>query len=442
MGTHQPDEIITTLAAIVGIAHITPWAALSPEQACRLQQAITPDTQLACIVHPSTLEMLATVVGYAHHHGWPLAIVGSGSKITWGGLRSGIQIAVSTAHLNRLVDHAVGDMTVTVEAGMPLSTLQPILAQEGQWLPVDPLYSDQATIGGTIATAATGSLRHRYGGIRDLLLGITIVRCDGQIAKAGGRVVKNVAGYDLMKLFTGSYGTLGVISQATFRVYPLPEATQTIVLVGDADNIAQASRTVVGSALTPIAVDLLSAELVKLLDLGTGLGLAVRFQGFSPSVIEQGDRVCAVADALGLTHQTLWGQADDQWWQHLHQSMAQTMAPAPPTLLCKVGIRSTEAVTLLQQVATLPGSRTIIHAASGTGWLRLADSIAIAEVMAIRAYCQAAGGYLSILEAPIALKQGCDLWGYHGNALDLMRRLKHQFDPSNLLNPGCFVGGI
>ncbi|MCS6815657.1 MAG: FAD-binding oxidoreductase, partial [Cyanobacteria bacterium] len=408
-------------------------------QACRLQQAITPDTQPACIVYPSTPEMLAAVVGCAHHQGWPLAIMGSGSKLTWGGLRSGIQVAVSTIRLNRLVDHAVGDMTVTVEAGMPLSTLQPILAQAGQWLPVDPLYGEQASVGGTIATAATGSLRHRYGGIRDLVLGITIVRCDGQLAKAGGRVVKNVAGYDLMKLFTGSYGTLGIISQATFRVYPLPEASQTVLLVGDADSVAQASRTVVGSALTPIAVDLLSADLAKSLGLGTDIGLAVRFQGFSASVTEQSDRVSAVADTLGLTHQILSNQADQQWWQQRQQAMAQT---TPPTLLCKVGIRSTEAVSLLRQVAALPASRAVIHAASGTGWLRLAESVAIADIMAIRAYCQAAGGYLSILEAPIALKQDCDLWGYHGNALDLMRRLKYQFDPSNLLNPGCFVGGI
>ena len=158
---------------------------------------------------------------------------------------------VSTQKLDRLIAHAVGDLTVTVEAGMKFAKLQEILATAGQFLPLDPAYPDRASIGGIIATADTGSLRHRYGGVRDLLLGITFVRADGKIAKAGGRVVKNVAGYDMMKLFTGAYGTLGILTEVTFRVYPLPTTEGTVILTGAADKLANLAKILLSKYFDP-----------------------------------------------------------------------------------------------------------------------------------------------------------------------------------------------
>ena len=171
---------------------------------------------------PVTAAELAELVRSAHHTKSPLSVAGNQSKSDWGGCITGAKTTISTQKLDRLIDHAIGDLTVTVEAGMKFDRLQQILATAQQFLPLDPAYPDRATIGGIIATADAGSLRHRYGGVRDLLLGINFVRADGKMAKAGGRVVKNVAGYDMMKLFTGSYGTLGILTEVTFRVYPLP----------------------------------------------------------------------------------------------------------------------------------------------------------------------------------------------------------------------------
>ncbi|UBF23829.1 FAD-binding oxidoreductase [Kovacikia minuta CCNUW1] len=226
------------LEEIVGASGITTWEALSSDQRERIKHAIAPHAEVHRIVYPNNPTELAAVIQSAYQNRWQILPCGAGSKLNWGGMVGGKDkgerikdksaasplIVVSTKNLNRVIEHAVGDLTVTVEAGVRFAELQQQLAQVGQFLAIDPAYPEQATIGGIVATADTGSLRQCYNSVRDMLLGVSFVRADGQMAKAGGRVVKNVAGYDLMKLFTGSYGTLGILTQVTFRVYPMPEA--------------------------------------------------------------------------------------------------------------------------------------------------------------------------------------------------------------------------
>ncbi|NES72750.1 MAG: FAD-binding oxidoreductase, partial [Okeania sp. SIO2D1] len=206
-------------------------------------------------------------------------------------LVSQVDLVVSTQKLNRIVEHAVEDLTVSVEAGVKLADLQQRLRAAGQFLPLDPAYPETATLGGILATADAGSWRQRYGGVRDLVLGLSVVRADGEIAKAGGKVVKNVAGYDLMKLFVASYGTLGIISEVTLRTYPLLKASQTVAAAGDESAIAKLTESLLCSALTPTAIDLLSTRLVEDLALGNGFGLLVRFQSLGASVEEQSQRL-------------------------------------------------------------------------------------------------------------------------------------------------------
>ena len=270
-------ELTPSLKALGETAGIQFWQTLDSQSQSTIAAAIEPDHLPSGVLSPGTAVELAAVVAETYQQRQTLLPCGHGSKLTWGGLVKVPDWVVSTDRLNRLIDHAVGDLTVTVEAGIGFAELQSTLAQAGQFLAIDPAFPDQATIGGIIATGDTGSLRQRYNSVRDMLLGITFVRSDGQIAKAGGRVVKNVAGYDLMKLFTGSYGTLGILTQATFRVYPLPEASQTVVLSGEADAIAQATQALMNSALTPVSADLLSES-------NPGYSLAVRFQSILPSV--------------------------------------------------------------------------------------------------------------------------------------------------------------
>jgi glycolate oxidase FAD binding subunit len=402
----------------------------------RVEKAVAPGTKIDCTVYPNTQEELAAVIAWAGQNRCAVLPCGSGSKLDWGGLVKGVKIAVSTARLNRLVEHAVGDLTVTAEAGMKFADLQQILAAAGQFLPIDPAYPQEATLGGIIATADAGSLRHRYRGVRDLLLGITFVRSDGKIAVAGGRVVKNVAGYDLMKLFTGAYGTLGVISQVTFRVYPLPESSGTVVLTGEVNALSQTAQILLSSALTPSAVDLLSPELVAKLGLGKGTGLIVRFQSIAESVKQQSVRLLEVAEKLGLQGTSCCENDEHQLWQRLPETMWDSGTKS--AIICKIGIRPSEAVTAINE---LPVQDAWIHAGSGLGVLRFENATA-QTLLQVRRGCEAKGGFLTVLAAPTEIKQQLDVWGYTGSAIDLMRRIKQQFDPENLLSPHRFISGI
>lgn len=451
MGTDfaQPSNFAQAIApmlqAIVGADQVFSWDGLDPTWRTRISQAIAPGQPVTCVVFPATVAELAAVITTAQQQRHPVLPCGNGSKLNWGGLvdtaNAAPLIVVSTQRLNRLIDHAVGDLTVTVEAGMTFAALQTLLAKAGQFLAIDPAYPDQATIGGIIATADTGSLRQRYNSVRDMLLGISFVRADGQVAKAGGRVVKNVAGYDLMKLFTGSYGTLGILTQVTFRVYPLPDASQTIVFSGGEAAIAQLTQTLLQSALTPSNLDLLSASVVKSLDLGQGVGLAVRFQSILPSVEEQIRKVAALGEALQLHSVSVSGEEETALWQRLRERMTDLLTEA--AIACKIGIQPSRAMVLLHQIDILPGCYAQIHAASGLGRFYMTDAATAPTALTqIRALCQEHHGFLSILAAPIPLKQQIDVWGYSGNGLDVMQQIKHQFDPNHLLNPRRFVGGI
>jgi glycolate oxidase FAD binding subunit len=329
-----------------------------------------------------------------------------------------------------------------VEAGMSFAELQSILAQAGQFLAIDPAYPEAATIGGIVATADTGSLRQQYNSVRDMLLGITFVRADGQIAKAGGRVVKNVAGYDLMKLFTGSYGTLGILTQLTFRLYPLPAAAQTIVLTGDAAAIAQLSQIILPSALTPTRFDLMSSGVVQHLGLGTGVGVAIQFQSIAASVQAQISKVTELGQTLGLTGLAFENGDDAALWQRLRERMTESTLDG--AIACKMGIQPSHTMDLLQiNDLSLPGWYALLHRSSGLGRIFIEDgSTGAAVLQEIRAICQEHQGFLSVLEAPIPLKQQLDVWGYAGNGLDVMRQIKHQFDATQILSPHRFVGGI
>ncbi|MDZ8222584.1 MULTISPECIES: FAD-binding oxidoreductase [unclassified Nostoc] len=434
MSNDKPQAVCASdFASIVGEENaVCLWENIELSQQKRIQQAIASGNSPSCILYPRTQQQLAAVIATAYTNNWRVLPCGSGSKLSWGGLVKGVDIVVSTERINQLIEHAVGDLTVTVEPGMKFSDLQALLAKSRQFLALDPTAPESATIGGIVATGDTGSLRQRYGSVRDQLLGVTFVRADGQIAKAGGRVVKNVAGYDLMKLLTGSYGTLGFISQLTFRVYPLAETSATVVLTGSAEAIFQAADILRGSALTPVQADLLSTKLVSSLGLGQGLGLIARFQSIKESVKEQSNRVLEVGQKLGLDGAIFADGDEANLWQRLQERIHTTATES--VITCKIGVLPTAAVEILAQVEW-----GLIHISSGLGLLQLEDKN---QVLKVRHYTQANRGFLTILEAPVAVKEQIDVWGYTGNALPLMRRIKEQFDSKNILSPGRFVGGI
>lgn len=444
--THHRDpssQVVTSFETILGSEKVHHWEQLDATIQHQIAAALRPDIHIDCVVYPQTPEELSEVVACAYQNRWQMLPCGAGSKLHWGGLADGIRVVVSTARMNRLIEHAVGDLTVTAEAGIRFADLQQTLAQSNQFLAIDPAYPDSATLGGIVATADTGAIRQRYGSIRDMLIGISLVRADGDRVKAGGRVVKNVAGYDLMKLFTGSYGTLGIIGQVTFRVYPIPDASQTVVLTGSSGAIAQATAALLGSALRPTQVDLLSASIVRQLELGTGVGLVTRIQNLEISVQKQVDQLVAIAQRLGLQSHLRSADEEDSLWKQLRELIESS--PTLSSITCKIGVVPSNTVSTLDALlAELPPSAWgIIHAASGLGILHVGDRpVEIQTLLNLRTQCEAQGGFLTVLSAPVSLKQHLDVWGYPGNAMSLMTGIKQQFDSQHLLSPGRFVGGI
>ncbi|MBW4535594.1 MAG: FAD-binding oxidoreductase [Pleurocapsa minor HA4230-MV1] len=387
------------------------------------------------LLFPQTIEALAEIVKQASQQQWRILICGNASKINWGKITQNIQLVVSTQKCDRLIEHAVGDLTVTVEAGMKLADLQSKLRSHHQFLPLDSHYAD-ATLGGIVATADAGSWRQRYGGVRDLLLGLSFVRADGEIAKAGGRVVKNVAGYDLMKLFTGAYGTLGVMTQLTFRLYPLITTSQTLLLTGTAEQITQATQTIRNSGLTPTAMDLLSATVIEQLNLGSDMGLMIRWQTIPESIEQQMLQVQAIAKQLGLATSIYQDELEEKLWQDCGKII--NLPESAEIVTCKLGIVPSKAVELLAQIDDRHINISArVHAGNGLGRLQLKTNYELLEQM--RSHCQQNQGFLTILDAPQAVKQQIDIWGYSGNALKTMQAIKNQFDPQNILNPGRFI---
>ena len=425
------QSIIDPNTQLVKVAD-SPWQA-------KISQVVTDATDAMYLAIPHTVEELAAIGSVAAQEKWRIITCGHGSKLDWGGLTEKINLVVSSQKCDRIIDHAVGDLTVTVEAGVKLRDLQAMLQKTNQFLPIDPIYPQEATMGGIVATADTGSWRQGYGGIRDLILGLSFVRADGKIAKGGGRVVKNVAGYDLMKLFTGSYGSLGIISQVTFRTYPIPESSQTIAIQGDAQSISEAIKQIKNSGLTPTAADLVTESVSSNLELGNNLGLLIRFQTIPESISLQASQLKAIAESLALAVTSYQDEVEGQIWQELANM---TRIPHnPAAITCKIGILPSAAVQLLQELEKMmPESNYYgkIHLGSGLGELQfLASDIDLVRKM--RSLCQHNRGFLTILSAAKSVKQEIDLWGYSGNAGNMMSTIKQKFDPQNILNPQRYL---
>jgi glycolate oxidase FAD binding subunit len=394
------------------------------------------------VVEPTTEEEVAAILAYADAEGLKVLVRGGGTQLGMGHPPTGGDILLSTRGLATLVEHEPGDMTATAEAGMTLADFQAELGRAGQWLALDPALPPATTIGGIVATAVSGAHRLRYGGVRDQIIGVRIVRADGTIAKGGGKVVKNVAGFDLPKLFTGSLGTLGVIVSATFRLYPKAASASTVLL-----------HTSAYSPLCNLAVKLLNSTLVPSTLTISGSTdadacvLAVRFEGSATASEAQASEVGAFASGLGGNAEILAGDEEVDYWRAVVAGPV-IAASATDTIRLKVSLLPT---TILPWLATLRDRAArlaiagawIAHAGHGLVDLRFTgEPAALRAIVAdLRAAAVAHGGSLVVTDAPPAILNLVDPWGA-SPALAIMRRVKEQFDPHATLNPGRFVGGI
>jgi glycolate oxidase FAD binding subunit len=364
------------------------------------------------------LDELAATVRSHGEAGRTLLPRGGGTKLAWGAGDTGADVELDTRPLNRILEHNEGDFTAILEAGVPLAEAQATFAEAGQMLAIDPPLGagDAATLGGVMAAADSGPLRHRYGTLRDLVVGVTVVLSDGTIARAGGKVIKNVAGYDLGKLFHGSFGTLGVIARVAVRLHPAPAATATVTGAGDdPERVAAAVRAL---AARPLEADCLDVAWEG----GAGRVL-VRFGGTAAEDQAQAARAHVALDDVEVV-----GDDDELW------AAQRARQRAADGIVVKVSARQTDLADVLRAAAGAGGT-AVARAALGVAWVALpadGDVAALRQALAPR-HCTVLDGADRVADPWPAPDPG---------AVAVMERIKARFDPVRVFRPGAFVGGI
>ncbi|HVU60396.1 MAG TPA: FAD-binding oxidoreductase [Mycobacteriales bacterium] len=365
-------------------------------------------TQRPELVRPGSVVRLAEMLAATEADGRTVSVRGAGSKELWGGAGDPPDVTIGMRGIDRIVEHAAGDLVVTVEAGALLADVQRAVADAGQWLALDPP-EPGATIGGIVATAASGPRRLRYGTPRDLLIGITVVLADGTVAKSGGKVVKNVAGYDLGRLFTGSFGTLGVIAACTFRLHPRPIARR--LLATATDDPYDCFETLRATGVEPVAAE------------WDGTTLTTVFESIESAVVEQADlAMTAVGGNVVASPPSSFG------------------ARAWPT--GGIGLKVTHRIGKLREALTavassLDGGRLRAHVGSGVIEVAV-DDLPAAALSTLRTAIAELDGQVVVASAPEEVRRDLDVWG-PVRGLAVMQRIKDQFDPGGRMGPGRFV---
>lgn len=412
-----PEQLLASLAATVGQEHAA------------LREGIVT-------VAPGDVEQVAEVLRLAQANQIAVTPMGGGTKSgrgsDWGNpVAAGIQL--SMRRMARVREHAWQDMTCTVEAGCTWAEMQSALAGHGQMVALDPLWPERATVGGILATNDSGALRIRFGGLRDLVIGLTFVLADGTIAKSGGKVVKNVAGYDLHKLLTGSFGTLGVIAEVNFRLHPAERFGQTW-------NVASRDAAADPACFAKPLSDLMDSQMtpsgVQLRVSGSECALDVRIAALPECVTEHDARIRSIFDGFTVA------SSDGATW-HARQKIFDTFG-----FVLKASMIAAEVCPVaseLQKWAHDEGAEiTLVCQANGlmTVGLHSGPDAAVRLADFLRARLKKSGGSAIALRIPDAIRDAVDVWGPQSDALPLMREIKRRFDPGRILNPGRFVGNI
>lgn len=418
----------------------------------------------AAVKAPESLEELSHLLAEAEKAVQVIVPAGGGTKLDWGRVPPCVDQLVWMDHFNRIIDYEPADLTVTVEAGCKLATLQSTLAQHGQFLPVDPPYPDDATVGGVVACNLAGALRFRYGPVRDQVIGMRVAHADGRISKAGSRVVKNVSGYDLCKLYTGSYGTLGVITEVNFKLQPLPESEATCVIMFDNSSDAQeAVQKILRSQLLPDALELIDAKAAMRLNqmMGTEwlepkLTLLVRWADVPQAVKWQSKEL--VNNVLPANKGEATVLAEDFHrgiWPQLVRFRSNLIGPDEHLIVCRVVVPLGYIGEVFERAAEMEKKmRSVVyrlsHAGNGIVYLYLTGGDILldrAEVFAreleqLRKFSIGFGGYTVVEIAPRPIKDRIDVWGFEAipdGARRLMSALKEEFDPKHIFNRGRYA---
>ena len=428
--------------------------AVLPAEGYAIDQAVPQ-----AVARPADREGVARVVRWAAERDLALAPRGGSVLTGLGNTPARVDLALDLTRLDRVLDYQPADLTATVEAGVTLAVLQNTLAQGSKLVPLEAPLAHRTTIGGILAAGAGGPLRHSYGLPRDWLIGISVVGADGEETKAGGRVVKNVTGYDLNKLYTGSLGTLGVIVEASFKLAPLPDAWAGLVThFPSVQAGVQAARSLVAQVYAPQGVQVINRQVARRLGLDMPSGAAACLVAFlygRPRAVArrrddafrllQSSGAAAPDELNSVASQDLLRQLTDLGWADADL----------PTLALKVNLPPTQVGQLLADLGNAgdTGEAAGIMADPGFGTVRLLrwpdatatdPAAAVVEIKAARAAARVLGGTVVVERCPLPVKEAIDVWGGEelGQEMAIMRRIKANFDPYGILNPGRFIGRL
>ena len=412
------------------------------------------------VVLPASAQEIQEVLQFAVKQDLAVMPAGAGTKLGIGNLPPKVDVVLATTHLNSVVEYEPADLTVTVESGIRLADLQTELAKHRQYLALNPPYAERCTIGGIVATNASGPFRLRHGTARNQVLGMRVVHANGTVVKSGGKVVKNVAGYDLNKLYIGAFGTLGIITEVALKLSPIP-TRQAIIATQfeDLQNAVNTGLSIVRSQTLPMFVNLFINSDPRCTETqGQGSDttderrptLVTGFGGDPETVawqLAQSQEIMEQSGALGVT--TIEGELQ----QHLQKTVQEFSADNRETerVIAKANLKRTDIAAFAGQIAGASWARDVqmmvllgsgvlyitIPLAPETDFQHLADML-----MQLRQSALAMRGNLIIETAPPELKRHIDVWGLVGDTLSLMKQVKAKFDAGGLLNPGRFVASI
>ena len=404
---------------------------------------IKPDV----VISPRNSDELCKLLAVADSEGLAVAPRGGGTQLALGNHLRRLDVVVDMSALNRVVQHNAADLTLAVEAGITLATLRETLAAEGQFLALDAPLPERATIGGTLAAGVSGALKWQYGSARDLVIGMKVAQADGRITQSGGNVVKNVSGYDMARLHVGGLGTLGIITEVSFKLTPMPRHETTLLAHFDsASECLSAALGIFNSGVMPIAMTAFNGDVGDSIGLehsgsSGNYGLAVRLGGRPRTlrrmenevlfvIREQAPEVDRLEDEAG----SLWSQLADFGYDKDNASVMSARIAVLPNSIDKVA----------EALAAHNGAAIVAQPGYGmmnAHWFD--DSAALSEtIRSMRTAVHSLGGSLIIERAPLNIKESIDVWNYAGESLEVMRRLKAQYDPNGILNPNRFIGGI
>ena len=448
------------------------------------ESGILPEEQVAAytfdgyvpkaVVLPTSVQEIQEILQFAVNQNLSVVPAGAGTKLGIGNLPQKVDLVLATTRLNSVVEYEPADLTVTVESGIRLRDLQTELAKYRQYLVLNPPSADRCTIGGIVATNASGSFRLRHGTARNQVLGLRVVQADGTVVKSGGKVVKNVAGYDLNKLYIGAFGTLGIITEVTLKLSPIP--VQQAILTADFQNVQDAADTglaIVGSQTLPMFVNLcITAESSQLRrDKSSTLleltrnhretkwndaqdpivkKLVVGFGGDPETVAWQLAQCQGIMEQNGAIGVTI---AEDESVQHLQEAVQEFSADDKNTesVVAKLNLKRTDLAEFATQIVEANWTRNVqMMALLGSGVVSInipvtsdTDHQSLADALRqLRQTAMSKQGNLIIEIAPPELKRHIDVWGSVEGTLSLMKQIKAKFDPTGLLNPGRFISSI